>query len=161
MYRWDDLANNLNSESDLLGGRLSADLLERKFLEGQAVLVSEGLVIVAFAALWETPDDRWFELGSVWVHPRARGRGLASEIFGKLLVLANDISAFLLTHNDKVSHLAQKAGWRESSVDTWDIVPWSASCGVCDRLATHQQRLHCPLRAVPEQCRLFSVNPPK
>lgn len=156
MTKWQRLNAALNAESDLLTPRITAQELETMVVQGLAARVEIDDIIIAFAALWPTPDPAWRELGAVWVHPAHRGKKLGSNVFRELLSLAEALQCFLITHNPRIVHLAKAAGWQEMTSTTWSTtVPWPISCGVCDRWETDEERHACPLRAVPTECRLF------
>jgi len=161
MRKWLELVAYLSEESALMGTRINAVALLDLYEAGRAELVEVDGQIVAFAALWDTPSEDWFELGSVWVHPEFRGRSFGSQVFQKLLVLAQAYKVFLITHNPKIMHLALQAGWIEADLSTWSNVPFLATCDPCDRWQTDGERMRCKYRATRSDCQLFFFSPPK
>jgi len=147
---WNVLSNALASEDALLGGRITGTALQKMYNNGYAAMETHNAKIVAFATLWETEDPKWHELGSVWVCKSRRNHGLGSKVFVDCVNLLSS-NVFLITHNPKIVHLAQKAGMAEASTKTWPSVPFAVSCKPCDRV--HCKKA-CPLRAT-DSCRLF------
>ncbi len=159
--KWQHLATFLQEEEVLLGERNTAGSLAQAYEDGRAELVEDDGDIIAFTALWYTPVMGWYEMGSVWVHTDHRGRKLGTRVFnGALQRIPQDVQPFLITHNPRVVHLALQAGWQEATSETWTLVPWSATCGPCDRWDTDEQKRVCPFRAVAHECRLFFTATP-
>lgn len=148
------LSKKMKKEQALLGDRLEPELLHQAVKEGRAVFIEANSEIIAFAALW--PAEQSMEMGSSWVDPEHRGKGFASELFERRLALVPaNLPLFLLTRSPQVVHLAKKHGMLEASEKDWfKFIPWSASCGPCDRLP-EAEKAHCPFRAVHTECRLF------
>ena len=153
---WIHLAEELDKEQALLGGRNLAQNLHSMWGKNQAVIHVANKQIIGFAALWDTPHPIWLELGSMWVHRSFRGNKIASELFLKCISkLREGMRVFMITHNPKVLHLAKKAGFSEAIEEQeWFSVPWKATCAPCDRLPISEQRF-CSMRAKQGKCTLF------
>ena len=151
------LCRKMVTEEALLGGQLTPDYLQQAIQEGRAIFIEQNLEIIAFGALWARECST--ELGSLWVATEHRGKKLASKVFGRLVGhVTNRPPLFLITHVPQVIHLAQKCGMCESNRENWTkIVPWSASCGPCDRFS-EVDKVQCSFRAVEGECRLFYKN---
>lgn len=149
------LEQGMRIEKSLLGGQLNLESLQKALQENRAVCIVQDGEIIAFGALW--PRENSIELGSLWVAARHRNQKLGSQIFDSLVGMIPDDSAFfLITHEPAIVHLALKYGMVEASKGDWvEMIPWSASCGPCDRLG-EDQKINCPFRAVSLECRMFS-----
>ncbi len=160
MNKWMVLSMRLRQEQDLLGTRILPENLADITAAGRASYVESGQGdIIAFAAIWYSPDPCWGEVGSVWVHSAHRGQGLAAQVFRNLIAKSHHqpYKIFLITHDPKVVHLSMSAGLVEVTKKDWNSVPWTATCGECDRWATDAQKIACPYRALPTDCRLFKM----
>ncbi len=148
------LSRKLKEEAALLGGQIEPSSLERALREGRGEYIEEDGLLVAFGALW--PRLSALEVGSIWVDTEYRGRKLSSRVFQALLGRQREgIPLFLITHEPHVVHLALKHDMQEADAQSWStIIPWSASCGPCDRLPDLQKPA-CHFRGVREECRLF------
>ncbi len=148
------LSERMRHEGALLGGQLSAESLQQALQEERAESISQDGEIIAFGALW--PRERSIELGSMWVATEHRGRGFGSTIFGRLIARApKNTRLFLISHNALIVHLALKNSMQEANKENWaNAVPWSASCGPCDRL-TETEKSNCPFMCAEKECRLF------
>lgn len=154
------LSQHLQDEEAIHGPRNVPTLLKERVDAGQAAYILLQDKIIAFNALWETDHPDWAEQGSLWVHPNHRGKGFAREVKQELYqLIRTDQSTFVITHHDGAVKLAKSFGMIEASVDTWDAAPWDATCGKCDRFETVKEKLECPLKAVPTECRLFFKKP--
>lgn len=153
MNKWQQLAQDLQSEPTLLGVRNEPAFLERMCQEGYAVVVERNDCIIACCFLWETTEEAWRELGSVWVHPDYRGQGFGSDVFSKALALRAAQHQFLITSHPKIVHLAIEAGWTQALADTWEQVPLEHSCGPCNKLPD-EHKASCPDRA-GQNCTMF------
>ncbi len=152
--KWNVLSQQMKKEDALLGSQVEPDLLEHALEQGYAQIRERDGCIVSFGALW--PREGALELGSLWVSSTWRGHKFGSDVFASLLAQATrDRPLFLITHVPHVVHLALKHNMEEASAMDWaNVVPWSASCGLCDRLPDAQKPL-CQFKAVPSECRLF------
>ena len=153
MHNWERLADRLKHEADLLSSRLDARALAQRFQDGWGNIVNDGTDIVACAFLWPTPDDKWHELGSIWTSPHRRGNNLGARVFRACSAIARNRkqNTFLITKHPRIEHLAMSEGWQRATRETWITVPWSASCGPCDRVL---DKMRCPMRATLD-CRMF------
>jgi GNAT superfamily N-acetyltransferase len=135
--------------------RIMPDRLRAAYEGGRAVIVETASQITAIGALWETGEPGWLELGSLWVAPEYRGKGVASEIYRRrLLLVPTGSHCFVVTHNPRVIKLALVHGFAEATRATWfQLAPYSVVCGPCDREV--EDKMTCPLRALPFKCRLL------
>ncbi len=147
---WKELASQLAHEKALLGARINSKSLKKLYEGGYAALEIKDEKIIAFAALWDTTIPKWRELGSVWVCKKHRNHKLGSKVFLACASLVQK-DAFLITKNEKISHLARSAGFKKADINTWQKIPCSISCGPCDYKG---DRINCPMRAT-QQCQLF------
>lgn len=153
--KWFELSTLLQEEGILLASRNTPENMKHLYDTGRAVIKEHDGRIVAFSALWPL-EDHVSELGSVWVHPELRGIKLGSEIFTECLELALQTSGliFLITHEPKVVHLVERAGWIEPSSTLWENSP-----GVCSSKSMYERviehRKNCKLLAEGEPCRIF------
>ena len=157
MDKWQRLVGDLGNEKDLLLGRLTAEELESLCRQELGWIQERDGYIVACTFLFPTPAYNWYELGSVWVEASFRGQGLAANVFRSCgaSVRGHKRKCFLITKHPKVAHLATDVGFLEADLASWNVVPWTASCGPCDRLPD-SEKPNCPLRAVPAECRTYS-----
>ena len=148
------LSERMRCEKALLGGQVMPESLQQALEEGRAEFVERGGGIIAFGALWTR--ESVVELGSLWVAQEHRGQKHSSAVFARLVTRAPvSLRLFLITHEPHVVHLALKHGLYETARESWvAAIPWSASCGPCDRLV-EADKMHCPFRAVSDECRLF------
>ena len=154
------LSELLQSEGAIMGYRNQPDSLQKAFEMGLAVLLFDGELPIAFSALWPVPNEDWYEVGSVFVHQDYRGKKLGRKVFFQILDKAKESkkNLFLVTHNPLVVHMVYTAGgWQEATKDTWQIVPWGGTCGICD-VVSDAQKKNCPYRTIPSHCRLFFMN---
>ena len=123
--KWVTLGRELRQEIFLRSDRIRARLLCSVWQTGNAEIIELNGLIVAFGALWPIDEhDAWFELGSLWVVPEFRGKGLMSSIFAKLACrIPEHGHFFLLTREPKIAHLAGKHKMREET----DVAAWFAS----------------------------------
>ncbi len=148
------LSEKMKSEKALLGDQLSPSSLQLALQEKRAELIIQEGEIVAFGALWQREQS--LELGSMWVDFKYRGQGFGSLVFSRLVARVQTATRlFVITHNPLIIHLALKNDMHEASRADWmSAVPWSASCGPCDRLL-EVDKISCPFRCVEKECRLF------
>ena len=153
--RWKKLAEFLQKEPLVLNTRTSASELKNLYDQGLAVKKEHRGEIIAFKALW--PDGNGcLELGSAWVKPEWRGRKISSRLMEEISQCGpGDKILFSITHNPKIVHLLRKNNWKEVLAEEWEeVIPFSSSCGPCDRLPEDQKKL-CPYKVDPEECLMF------
>lgn len=160
--KWIDLARMLMEEEVLIGERNSPVKLKQLHEKGLAVTEERNGEFIAFAALWPITESL-YELGSIWVHPAERGRGLASKVFEECLERAanENVTVFLVTREPRIMHLAQKAGWTEATREVWGkIVSFVVDdcCSSCECTGSDLLK-HCPFKTVREECHMFFVEP--
>ncbi|MFA6383218.1 MAG: GNAT family N-acetyltransferase [Parcubacteria group bacterium] len=147
----------LQGEESIMGYRNSSDRLKTQYENDLAAIIEDARGnIIAFSTLWETESPDWLELGSIWTHPDYRGRGLASRVFEACVrkYKQKNLKVFTITHNSRIVHLLKKYGWQERGTLTWDKVPFSVTCGPCDRIHENFKGT-CVFKAVTSECRLF------
>lgn len=108
-----ELVDQLHTEPSFLQRRITGVNLFGLWKKKRLIVKMKRNQIVGFAALWDTKDPHWFEIGTIWVHPEARGRGLSQ----KLLVEAyqarpKGTATFLVTINPTIMAHALKSGWQ-------------------------------------------------
>ena len=148
------LSQRMRCEEALLGPQLTVESLQQALQEERVETIVHNGEIIAFGALW--PREQSIELGSMWVATEHRGRGFGSTIFSRLVTRAHkNKRLFLISHNILIVHLALKKSMQEANKENWaSMVPWSASCGPCDRLK-ETEKAKCPFMCVEKECRLF------
>ena len=157
MEKWLTLATELEKEEALLLPRITGKILQNLVYNNYATYEEESGEIIAFGALWETPDPHWRELGTLWVNHTHRGKGLSSKVFSTLM--KNNVNKLMLiTHNKKVVRQVEKFHWAKATISTWNAVPWCATCKPCDRIQEVQKDM-CPFRAVDNECQLWFFIP--
>jgi len=111
----DVLIQQLLREEQFLHRRIRNENLRQGLKGGRAVFKwdKDRNMYYAFCMLWPTQDKYWYELGTLWVHPKDRGNGLAGEVFKKCLeCLPRSVGVFLITHQTGVVELARSMGWQ-------------------------------------------------
>ncbi len=162
MDKWEVLSERMKQEMEgtFLVSRIEPDSLRAAYAAGRGVITELAGEIVACGFIWETPDPKVFEPGSLWVIPEDRGHGDASTIFRlRLRLVPKGKYCFIITHEPRVAHLCLKNGFVEATRATWfNQVPNTCTCGPCDRVA-EAEKLACPFRAKEKDCRLFVLAP--
>ncbi len=159
MEKWEVLSQAMREEntdgSVFLAERISPEALRRAYEEQRAVFVEEDGRILGFAALWETAEVAWLEVGSLFVVRDARGRGLSSRLYPeRLALIPPGIRSFVVTHRPEAAHLALRHGYVEATKQDWHtLAPYALVCGPCDR--RRDDKLQCPLQAMRNECRLL------
>lgn len=160
MDKWTVLSQRMQEERGaFLGVRISAESSHAIYERDLAACIERPAgTIVAFAAIWETPDPTWFELGSFWVAPEHRGSGIAREVYGeRLRLIPKGARCLIITGNPKAAHLALMHGFSEVSAEQWfDQVPKQLSCGPCDRIPDADKPT-CRLRGTAK-CRMLVLS---
>lgn len=152
---WKQLSVKLREEPDLLEEHIVPQILFNSWKNGRAVIKKAEDKIIAYVSLWETNHSKWFELGTLWVDRRYRERRISSEIFFECLnIQSNGSGIFIITHNPKVIHLANRFGFCEATIETWSHLPWSVTCAPCDRIPENEKE-SCPFRAIKGKCSLY------
>lgn len=85
MQMWHDLTSKLIAEQGIFSARVEPEKLAEMFQEGDAIVRFSEDKIVGFIGLWKMDRKNWFEIGSVWVDPEFRGKGIISEMFEEAL----------------------------------------------------------------------------
>jgi len=101
------LSELLQKEEKILKSRISPESLENACKKKLAHIKIHKKEIVGFIALWSTMNKEWFELGTLWVHPDWRQKGIATKLF-KLCENSTKKNMFLITKSIKVAHLQKK-----------------------------------------------------
>lgn len=159
MNKWEVLSKALQAEGSdtFLLARVTAEALEQTHEQGMGVIIEENGHIIACGFLWPTDEAEVLELGTLWVSPARRGKGLSSQIFAQRLMLpcTTGKKLFIVSHEPIVAHHTHTHGFVEATTQTWHtLLSVQHTCGPCDRIP-QAQKPHCPLRAVRTKCRLF------
>ena len=158
MEKWRVLSHKLHAEGGdtFLLERTSPESLRLAYEAGRGVIIEMRGQIVACGFLWTTDDPTILEPGTLWVDPVHRDKGLSSTVAHlRLQLIPAGTRCFIISHEDKVAHLAEKGGFVEADAATWFAhIPDEYSCGPCDRVP-YSEKAACPLRGVKAQCRLF------
>lgn len=85
MQIWHELAGKLIAEKGIFSTRVDPEKLAKMFQEDNAIVRFNEGRIIGFIGLWKMDRKNWFEIGSVWVDPRFRGKGMISEMFDEAL----------------------------------------------------------------------------
>ncbi len=144
-----NLSSLLRKEEKLLKSRITPRYLLRAHQDKLAYIKLIRKEIAAFVALWPTADKEWFELGTLWVDPEHRHKGLASELFALCEKEGGNKNMFLITRSMKVVHLAETHGWEEVEGDWRKDKFWKNICEPWDALPKSGSRL------LPKEGRLF------
>ncbi len=115
---WRVLSKKLIESGLFKESRLTPSSLHNIAERGRAftLIKQHGLskTIVAFGALWDSKNPEWLEIGTIWIDPSFKGRGISLEIFSSLSNLVGDKSVFLITKNQKIADIAKVAEWSTS-----------------------------------------------
>lgn len=151
---WQRLAQSLQSESNILGYRNTAENLAQLHQCELTSVITDKDEIVAFVCHWPTDRSDFYESGSIWVKPELRGQGLGHLVFANLMSRQlPDKHLFTITKHPKVIHLVLSAGWQEATAETWEQhIPWDLSCGPCD---IEGDRKSCPFKGQRNLCGLY------
>jgi GNAT superfamily N-acetyltransferase len=154
MKKWNDLAEEIKKEPMMLKlrARITGEALKEIAEEGRAIVREINGEIIAFRGLWKTDFGDFFEMGSFWVKPIFRNKGIGSQIMREIyLIFPKGKVVFVITRNPKVAHLLRKHRWKEATPKNWkDVVPFEISCGPCNEVS-----LNCPKMAKENKCLLF------
>ena len=132
---WQDLCTELLLEEHLLNARLTPISLARQYRKRLACRVIRKGKIVAFGTLWKTYDPEWLELGTLWVHPSFRGRGLVKKVFDACVEKkpASIKGLLLVTHSARIASIARALGWAKEKRAWTRIECWKNICRPWDR----------------------------
>lgn len=154
MKKWNDLAEEIKKEPMMLKlrTRVTGEALKKIAEDGRAIVKEMNGEIIAFRGIWKTKFDDFFEMGSFWVKPKFRNRGIGSQIMKEIYsIFPRGKRIFVVTRNPKVAHLLRKHKWEEATAKNWkDVVPFEISCGPCSEFSPD-----CPKRAKEDKCLLF------
>lgn len=133
---WNVLYEQLKKEPSLLQTRLTPESLAERFNAGHASRIMYRGEIIAYCAMWLVQNDnRWMEVGTLWVSPAHRGRNLAEKVLKKCLRKQRFFKVYLIliTHVPLVAGLALTQGF-EREHRPWMQVPlWQNICPPWDR----------------------------
>lgn len=121
--------------------------LQALYEQHLAVVLMEDDEPIGFIAAWPVAQG-FAEIGSVWIHPAHRGRGLSHQIYDAIPLLrgVQAVVAFGVTTNAISVHVGERVGL--TIVDDWDTpVPRHLSCGNCEHVAPLEQPM-CSRRGV-------------
>lgn len=149
------LALALSSEPKIAASRNTVENLKNLYERHLAVVLMQAGEPIGFIAAWPV-EEGYLEIGSVWVHPDHRGRGLSHTIYesATTLLAGNGHIVFQVTINPLAVRSGQAVGL--SPVPDWTSpVPWHLTCEPCEFVASAQQCI-CPHRNVT--CHLQVMN---
>jgi len=111
----------------LLGKR--PEEVMRQMEAGRSVVLMDGEVVVGYATLYALLPGVW-EMGTVIINPRFRGRHLATLLYEGLSRLKERLGGVVweTTHSPQIVHLSQGHGLRTAS---YDEVPPEVRVGLC------------------------------
>ncbi len=136
---WNTLSHILKQEEYLLHTRLSPEILKQRYEDGFLFVSVYEEKPIAMCVLWDSVSDpSWMELGTLWVHPEHRGKGLAKQMFGECMDKAQSVGVhiFLITHKQSVISIAESYGWKQEN-HSWMQDPfWVQICSPWDRYPT-------------------------
>jgi hypothetical protein len=169
MNAWEVLSEEMLRENAhdevFLKARVTPKALQETYEANRAVLFwahefVESAVprIVAYAAIFPGPEPQWYEFGALFVALEFRQKfNLSNRLYaGRIELMPEGSRAFTVTHNPKAVARALKYGFQEATRENWRaLAPYALVCGPCDRWQTDEEKVHCPYRAVPTECRLF------
>ena len=100
--------------------------------------------LVGSVVLWDIGDE-WNEVGTVYVSPEYRGRGVGQEILQQAFVMWNGQKIMSTSKNSLFIHIAVKSGMIavSSEYDMCKVVPLTCVCGESDGVADPGR---CPFR---------------
>ena len=149
---FEKLSHLLQKENKLFKSRITADSLENMQKKKLAFIKVYKKEIVGFVALWPTKNKEWSELGTLWVHPEWRQKGIASELFS-LCEKSTTKNIFLITRSIKVVYLAKANGWTEEKGNWTKNIFWKKVCEPWDIIPKRGTRI------LPKEGRLlFRIN---
>ncbi len=140
--RWIVLSQALERERKYFEDRLKPRLLSGRYYARRAVLretqeITVGMrLIQAYAALWKTRREGWYEVGTVWVAEDLRSKGLQNELMREIVAIApEDVSLFLITSATSIMRSAINLGFDPVTTTTMpNLDVWTASVGLDERL---------------------------
>lgn len=136
---WNTLSASLVAEPKIDSTRNTAENIKALYERHLAVVLMEDGIPIGFIAAWPV-EEGYVEIGSVWVHPKYRGRGYSHQIYDAIPSLPGiqDIVAFAITTNRISVHVGERVGLK--IVEDWDIpVPRHLSCGPCEYVSPADQ----------------------
>lgn len=149
------LARALAHEPKIAASRNTPENLKNLYERHLAVVLMQAGEPIGFIAAWPV-EEGFLEIGSVWVHPDHRGRGLSHTIYeaATTLLAGNGHVVFQVTTNPLAVRSGQAVGLQP--IQDWTSpVPWHLTCEPCEFVAPALQRT-CPHRNVT--CHLQVMN---
>jgi hypothetical protein len=130
---WVVLSNKLLGCKTFREDRITPESLYGVYKNGRAFIrtsqIGANLTITAFGALWDSKDPERLEMGTFWVDPAERTKGMSFEIFSNLLNLANGKLCFLITKVEKIKKAAEGAEWTCVIGTKWRNTPCRKAIG--------------------------------
>lgn len=161
MDRWQVLSRRMEEAGVFMRSRIAAPSLLAAVRNGRAVYKEEAAdgPIIGYAGIWDTPHPGWLELGAIWVADEHRKKGLGSVLYDeRLALIPRGYRICVLTGSDEAAHLALTHGFTETMEPQWyEEVPRCVSCVPCDKNGKRPgvDRPDCPMRGMPNLCRMF------
>jgi len=131
-FSWILLSRQMKKEKNLAKWRIDPKLLCKRYDQGRAGLFLNGeRRIVGYAALWETGKPSAVELGSFYVHPDERGRGIGTKVFKQCdaIIRENKLFGIMFSRGEAVKYIAEKFNWIESRDQIGDARKIAEFCG--------------------------------
>ena len=139
------LAHALAHEPKIAASRNTSVNLRDLYERHLAVVLMQAGEPIGFIAAWPV-EEGYLEIGSVWVHPDHRRRGLSHTIYeaATTLLSGNGHIAFQVTTNPLAVRSGHAVGLQP--VQDWTSpVPWHLTCQPCEFVAPEEQPT-CPHR---------------
>ena len=152
---FENLAHALELEPKIAASRNTPENLKSLYERHLAVVLVQAGEPIGFIAAWPV-EEGYLEIGSVWVAPDHRGRGLSHTIYeaATTLLADNGHIAFQVTTNPLAVRSGEMVGLHR--VEDWTSpVPWRLTCVPCEFVDPEHQST-CPHRNVT--CHLQIMN---
>jgi len=143
-WKWKQLAQNMHEAGIFNEKRIHPKRLYERFRHGFAgIVLDSSNTIIGFAALWQTGISDVLELGSFFVLPGWRGRGIGREVFGQCVRILEDnkARAVAFTESAELIRLASRFGWSVDSTGQHTAIRLFLAQGACFEEA-RQKRQH-------------------
>ncbi len=152
---WHSLSRAVSNEPLILGTRTTPEALRQLYEQGLAMVMVESSRPIGFLAAWPVTDC-FAEIGTAWVDPALRGQKLCIKMYHAFDQLPGlrDRIVFGITMNPRIVSSGLHIGL--TCHDNWeDPIPWSLTCGPCDKFATDEDKRTCSHRNTTCWLRLF------
>ena len=134
---FEQVADAFNHDNNILN--VPAKALSDSFFAGLALLVlnDEGMAIgyTRLMLLHEADGERWYELGSTWVHKAYRNQGLNTASYRKLLTQHEDKNILATSSTKAAIAVGKKLGFVFVARKALPLKVWQACC-ICPKYKT-------------------------